>query len=644
MQEDRDSRRALDDLADLFLSDAPVKGEGTQSEASEPTDAGQVAELAAGPPPASGAEVIADELVGPEPMRLAPKVPPAAVFAAHARPTAADPEVADEARDRVDPIDAAVRGAIERRQGAAATPWPGAESAGASQAGAAEADRPQAGARPALLHAEAVLMGNLPGLSGPWLTQYAQLLAQHLGPVVMLHVDDERIDAELIEPTDRPQIAGRVPPGGLASDAEDGAVGGTDSAQAMARGSGRADLIARLESLMQPGSSQVRAVVVHGEASARPEALERLKALEHWTLLCGADDMAISAGQRLVESLAEADEAAARQRWGVMVVGSEAAAGRAAAQKLAAATRSLLDEPVRLVGTQRRMVPVNLRQLGRFGPTAELWPRLTAWLGQFDAAPPTGPLTIDERESQMSPSDLEAIEAAESGEVNGAASSAAGQPEVGLGETTDADWAWLRDAGTPAADAGQGQSGPEQANTGQAGTARSHAEIEDAGGTPTPSSGSEAKDASEGDELDLTQFLTTGDGRIAGGIALEARCPDQPRTQLLLDQRGRLHLLRRHTSESSGGEAPESLRSAVVDLLEARKWVLQHLDLLALTQRQCRFDTAAEPTLHLFTDRADLATGLIARLGDTLRVHLLKQVRVGAQSTWFCTPMQGEEG
>ena len=43
---------------------------------------------------------------------------------------------------------------------------------------------------------EAVILGNLPGLSGPWLTQYAQLLAQQEGPVAILHVDDDLIDLE----------------------------------------------------------------------------------------------------------------------------------------------------------------------------------------------------------------------------------------------------------------------------------------------------------------------------------------------------------------------------------------------------------------------------------------------------------------
>src|SRR5690606_18284235 len=116
-------------------------------------------------------------------------------------------------------------------------------------------------------------------------------------------------------------------------------------------------------------------------------------------------------------------------------------------------------------------------------------------------------------------------------------------------------------------------------------------------------------------EPDLSNFLTGATGGIAGGMALEARCPHQPRTQLVLDQRGGLHLLRRHASARTDRALPTSpteepalheLRAAVLDLIESRKWGQEHVELLELTQRQCRFARQVQPVLHLFTDRADL--------------------------------------
>jgi hypothetical protein len=81
------------------------------------------------------------------------------------------------------------------------------------------------------------------------------------------------------------------------------------------------------------------------------------------------------------------------------------------------------------------------------------------------------------------------------------------------------------------------------------------------------------------------------------------------------------------------------LREAVVELIEARAWVREHADLLAMTQRQLRFDAQAEPVLHLFTDQARLAAALAARLGEFVRLHLLKRVTVGAASAWFSTEL-----
>jgi len=77
---------------------------------------------------------------------------------------------------------------------------------------------------------------------------------------------------------------------------------------------------------------------------------------------------------------------------------------------------------------------------------------------------------------------------------------------------------------------------------------------------------------------------------------------------------------------------------AITEMLEARAWVNEHLDLIRLTQRQMNFD-AVDPVLHLFTARADLAARLAAQLGDAVKLHLLDEVTVGGQRTWYCTPL-----
>lgn len=690
MEEDRSTRRALDELADLFLTDSSVNADRSSQPDAEQTDAhGGSAPERAPEPRSVTTGAFHDELVGPDPVRLDPKLPHAAradddtdTHAAHDddwddiapspdtdaddphqhpgaphlrlhRDDGEDTAPASEAASDVDapfdadPVDVAVSAAIRRGQAHSA--------ASTATDDPVETDTPpatdRATQRPATataVRAEAVLMGNLPGLSGPWLTQYAQLLAQHLGPVALLHVDEQNIDVELVEPTDRPQSSGRVPP----------------RQQQPADG-----LIDKLDRLMQPGPAQVQAVLVHSEASSRPVAMQRLKALDHWTVLCGADDAAIIGAYRLVKSLVEADATVAHKHLGVMVVGSEHEVGRAAAEKLSASTRPLLESPARFVGCQRQMVPVHLRQLGRFGPTATLWPRVADWLADLPGAsePLEAPLTVSETATAVNPPDLEATAPPDPEPADFAAAEQADEPTPfgsGLDQFTDrpeepaplatapsathiegspemarSDWTWLHKAGAV-------DQGPRAAETTtaqqqhqpQPSTDDTTSPDSAPGPTSPPTDPVSAPPAH--DEPDLASFLTARDGALAGGVALEARCPQQPRTQIVLDQQGRLHLLRRHHSaEPSNGDSMDGLRRALVDLLEARRWVRQHLELLQLTQRQCRFDGDAEPVLHLFTDRANLATGLGARLGDMLRLHLLQQVRVGEQSTWFCTPL-----
>lgn len=141
--------------------------------------------------------------------------------------------------------------------------------------------------------------------------------------------------------------------------------------------------------------------------------------------------------------------------------------------------------------------------------------------------------------------------------------------------------------------------------------------------------------AAPSDEPDLAAFLDLGPA--GGGLVLQARRPGHERTQVLLDEAGTLHLLHRH--DPGEGDTAESLRAAVLELIDTRQWVREHIALLQLTQRQCRFDLEAEPVLHLFTPDAKLAVSLADSIGTYVKLHLLQRVAVGREQAWVCTAL-----
>ena len=445
---------------------------------------------------------------------------------------------------------------------------------------------------PAVGVAEAIMLGNLPGMSGPWLTQYGQLLAQQDGGVAILHLDleNDAIDLELIEPTahqakaDEPEGSGkldfqgsrqgpslRIPPGGYA---------------------GR-DLVEVLDQLNRSRVSPVRTVLLHVDPT--PNYLPYLLDTEYWTLLSGADDAAIVAGYRLLKQLLESDERVARAHVGLMVVGSDQEAGQHAAGKLRTAVANFLQTPIELIGFQEKMIPARCRTLGRFEGLGELWPRLTAWIEALVPPTPVEPLgeTFAAAETPRQPEPV------------------AKQPK----QARPAPRVVIK---------------PEAVPTSAVVSVPLNNPAADEPKTPT-------LEASE--EVDLFELIDTDPhttASIPGGLALEARCPSQPHTQLALDATGRLHLLHRH--DSADGDPPTP-KEAIVELVAVRDWARQHRQLLQLTERGRRFDADADPVLHLFTDRADLSVHLVARLGDLLKLHLLRDVAVGDQHTFFCTPL-----
>ncbi|MEM9883877.1 MAG: hypothetical protein AAF800_13275, partial [Planctomycetota bacterium] len=484
-----------------------------------------------------------DALAGPGPIKLPPKA------------AASAPPPPPRAEEPADPAAADYR-----------TPDGGGDEPRLRLAG--DEPRPtDRAAGPIVANAEAVVLGNLPGMAGPWLTQYGQLLAQQDGAVAILHVDACRIDLELVEPTqpapDVDPYAGpaaaaptlRVPPGGFA---------------------GR-DLLAVLDQLCAARVAPVRTVLVHLDPT--PESLPKLLSLDYWTLLSGADDAAIVAGYRLLKRLLEANGDVARAHVGLMVVGSDRPAGQDAARKLRAAVANFLRTPLELIGYQQKMIPARCRTLGSFPDTQTLWPRLAAWLADLETPTPGNDTHLAAAESP-------------------AVRSSAGLPPLAEPVHLDA-----LEPEPPAEAADQT---------------------------------SNIKHQKSQDLFSLIDSDPRAAASIPGGLALEARCPSQPHTQLALDGAGRLHLLHRH--DSAEGDPPTP-REAIVELVAVRDWARQHRDLLRLTERARHFDPDADPVLHLFTDRADLSVHLVARLGELLKLHLLRDVAVGDTRTTFCTPL-----
>lgn len=663
MEEDNNTRQALDELADLFLTGTSAQSRsqnGSRSTNEQPRDASaatqssQTSQSPQAAAPKSAAVFDEDSLGGPAPIRLSPKPSrPALGPATHTRSRGADVDTPPLRLHRDEPDDA--------------DDQPSSPLDRAVAAAVARGNKPQASAtlQPAAASVEAVIMGNLPGLNGPWLTQYAQLIAQHEGRVAVLHVDEERIDAEVLEPIGRSTSAGRTPPGRP-----------------------QPDLLPRLEALVRDEQQPVRLILAHLEPTASPAGLERLRAIDDWTVICGADDAAVAAASRTLHELIEAEPEFTAKRVGLMIMGSDADDSRAAAERLIANTASLFQTPVQLVGCQRQMMPVNLRQIGRFAPTDVLWPRLTHWFSKLVAPPGSHrdvgqPLEVLETQSTSHRRSLaeDIFDSADLAELDRVDPTAEDESVFTAEDESQQRRGWWRALRTPpaakkpvaesiraeAAEPVASVEAPEPIITEPALEAAPEQVVATAPRTaPTPSKpapppkpeqprpavaapqaapvaepvapSAPEVSAAEFSEPELASFLTTGKSSIAGGLTLEARCPHQPLTQLVLDQAGRLHLLRRHNS-SDANLSLSDLRKVIVDLIEAQQWVREHLQVLQLTQRQCRFDDKVQPVLHLFTDRADLATPLAAKLGDNLKLHLLQNISVGAQSTWFCTPL-----
>ncbi|MEM9416230.1 MAG: hypothetical protein AAGA29_12255 [Planctomycetota bacterium] len=556
--DDPRTRQSIDDLAEHYL---------TGVSAPKPTP--------------SVAPNAADPITGPAPIRLAPKPTGTGSVSQNAAALSA---MANAAQNR--PTPQAIRTGGSGGQG---TPEDGhpilrlADTEGdtpspvehlGTQAGPTQN---RAAAR-ACASAQAVVMGNLPGLSGPWLTQYAQLIAQNQGPVAIVHIDEEMVDLEVVEPRleASPQPRARVAATRVPATQTDG-------------------LIGLLDALVCSDESPVRTVLVRLSADAEAMSASRLAALDRWTVLCGADDAAVVACYSMLKRIVEHDPRNAGKHVGLMVMGSDEATAQRAVQKVADTANSCLSTPVEMVGHLRQMQPVTVRQMGSFPDPVALWPQLVAWLDTLEAPAAAPPSQATSPEPAQRPNTVEPV-------IN--------QPlSIPPPRRATAPTQPVTPPRQPAP--------PTTPRTAQ---------------PVTPNAPSRVADAPPADNL--FALLAQGPAAIPGGMALDARVPAAPGIQLAVDEAGAVHLLMHHSQA-------DDPRRAVPEMLDARRWVAEHRDLLALTQRDRVFadPVATPPVLHLFTDRAEQATALVARLGDALKLHLLQKVTLGRETGWFCTPL-----
>ncbi len=635
--DDARTREALDSLAELYLTGLDTQDAQETSDkrdvdgavrpvrrppsvaTARPARAPSVAPASTDQP--NAADPADAGLDGPEPFRFSPR-PPASTTSNDPPPTpGADRPPSDPLR--------AITGHDDSSTSTAESPFLGLRQ---NTPDTEPPQEPASSDSAPAVHVEAVLVGNLPSISGPWLTQYAQLVADAEGPVAILHLGEREVELELVEPRHAP-----------------------DTAQRGWRLSGgsrlRHPLIDLLDSAVRAERHAVRTLMIHVVDGLAGRGAHRLLAIDHWTLLSGADEAAVHAAAQALDAVVRTNPAVSRKRLALMVAGADEAASQDVANQLRSATGKLLDEPLELLGWLPRMGPVRVRQLGVFGGIETLWPQLTEWMALLETPPLEHVESTREEPAQATPEQpsVESPPRRQEREAGVATRSRVVAASPGPARDTRsrephrqraARSHWPR----PEPPERSAASAPRPSDESSAEPRPSSTPPRRAAvGVPPARRATEPEPEPRREALtdsgvpDLAALATASEGVLAGGVRLDARCPHQPGIALVLDQDGGIHLLARAETHGNGDAAADltAFRTAVVDLLDARQWVRQHLDLLRLTQRQCRFDPDATPVLHLFTTRADLAVPLVSRLGETLRLHLLRRVEPTAEPTWL---------
>ncbi len=458
---------------------------------------------------------------------------------------------------------------------------------------------------------EIVLLGSLPGFGGPWLTQYAHHLAQqNRGPVAIIHLHPQQTDIELV-------TAGKV-----AVDLDLNHIDGDASDPQSSAGSIEASQVDALLRDAEVG-------LIHVDGAEQLAYLGPLLDGVNFTILCGAYDAAVvDAFTRIKQIVATLPANADRPRLRVMIMGSDQDKSLATLRKLNAAAGDLLTQPIELAGWRKQMQPLQTRPLASLATDEGRWQQLVSVLAvmskrqapmqQEDSMPADPPRP--QTPTRIAP-------AANTGPRRHTSTATGHEPQP------DDMAAAIRQALLGDDDENDAPAPISEPRPDTAPRAKSSPEAATPRNTPRreANQSSQATHSSDQpDSPDLTRFLPE-----TPGLALEARCPRHPRMQLLLDEQGCIHLLHRATALIQ----PGSLQSDVAQLIAAGTWVREHLPLLRLTQRQCRFDQDAQPVLHLFTDQARAAAAMVATLGSVVHLHLLQEVRLGDTTTWCCAEL-----
>jgi len=623
IMDDQRTRETLDALAELFLTgpasgrDAQQKRQAAASTASESNAANHSQQPMRLPPKLRTAQA-------PRPA-MSMDVPP--IKPATPRPNASIPPASLDV-----PPTLRLTSSDGPRTATHASPGsPGTSRNGKRHRAAAPA-----------LSREAVFLSNVPGFSGPWLTQYAHQLARQRGPIGIIHLDDHAIDIDVVSVFNPP----------MPQDAFEDVPSPDEMLQAVVRlvaaQEVEPDVLAVMHRLATLPHHPVRHWLVRLSTPPSELDVQRAWQFERWTIISGADETAVAAAAVLLERLtAEEHNAVDPDRLemlqiAVAVVGSDPGLAGEVATRISDLA-DFIPQGVLPTIAQKQMVPVSREVVGAFADPQKQWPRIAAYLaGTFDvstlddpmltAALPTvsqlaaaGATVEYEEYVDGDDDDAASTPAPDDALARGLAMKAALLDEPANDEAATPPAVERRhpEPSMPSVDLAAEPAKSSTMMTGSAPlTAPAPPQVAPAGRVAVATA----------DELDLASYLPADVKQ--GMVALQARCPKHAKTQLALDEHGTVHLLRHHAASQS-----DDLRAAVVDLIEARLWVREHIELLRLTQRQCTFDTAAEPVLHLFTDQTKLAAGLANKVGHLVSLHLLQQVHVGNQSTWFSAAM-----
>ena len=227
---------------------------------------------------------------------------------------------------------------------------------------------------------EQVVLGDVPGLPGVWLTQYAQLRADadpSSRPLLLLKVYAEDIDIEVISPRSAP-----VTP-------EDRAAGYRNA-------SPDRDAAALLQRLMNRRRLPVGTVLLHVDEDVDTPPGYDLPA--DFTVLAPADEPRISdalAALGLALATGEPADPAGRDSVALALVGSPEQECRRIHRRAAADIADRTGVEVTLAGICPQINPVRSNNLGTFRDTPAFWNRLSAWVGSAER-----PVTKSERPLQ----------------------------------------------------------------------------------------------------------------------------------------------------------------------------------------------------------------------------------------------------